>query len=329
MIPESLLSIREISAERIRAFLFLAERMKQTPEKFSAILKNRTVLQFFVENSTRTRMSFEAATRKLGGTNIAFTVGTSSLAKGETLLDTVQTIRRYGVDSVVMRNYSGGSPKLIADVLKLPVVNAGDGQHEHPTQALLDSLTLAQQWGVDWSKSNPLPFKSKRVMIIGDILHSRVARSNIHCLTKLGAEVILCAPRTLLPSDFTLFPRVQIEMRPDAALKEIDAVMCLRIQFERQNQQQIPSKEEYRHFWGLTVERAKSLRKDAVILHPAPMNRGIEIDSEVADSAQSLILKQVENGVWTRMAVLGSLLNPEALANRTSEAGIKSEVIPS
>jgi aspartate carbamoyltransferase catalytic subunit len=323
MIPESLLTIREISAERIQAFLILSERMKQAPENFSHLLKSRTVLQFFVENSTRTRMSFEAATRKLGGTNIAFTVGTSSLAKGETLLDTVQTIRRYGVDSVVMRNYSGGSPKLLADVLQLPIVNAGDGQHEHPTQALLDSLTLAQHWAVDWSKINAMPFKNKKVMIIGDILHSRVARSNIHCLTKLGAEVILCAPRTLLPSDFSLFPKVQIETRPDHALKEIDAVMCLRIQVERQNQQQIPSKEEYRHFWGLTVERAKTLRKEAVILHPAPMNRGIEIDSEVADSAQSLILKQVENGVWARMAVLGSLLNPEGVA------GVKNEAVKS
>jgi aspartate carbamoyltransferase catalytic subunit len=313
MIPESLLTIREINSERIQAYLHLAARMKQAPEKFSHLLKNRTVLQFFVENSTRTRMSFEAATRKLGGTNIAFTVGTSSLSKGETLLDTVQTICRYGVNSVVMRNYSGGTPKLIADVLKLPIVNAGDGQHEHPTQALLDSFTLAQHWGIEWSAGAKNPFKNKTVMIIGDILHSRVARSNIHCLTKLGAEVILCAPRTLLPSDFSLFPKVQIESRPDYALKQVDAVMCLRIQVERQNQQQIPSKEEYRHFWGLTVERAKTLRKDAAILHPAPMNRGIEIDSEVADSAQSLILKQVENGVWARMAVLGSLLNPEGV----------------
>lgn len=301
MIPESrhLIHIRGIPTETLHELLSLAQSIKQDPAKYSQALKGKTILQFFIENSTRTRMSFEAAIRKLGGTSIAFAAGTSSLNKGETLLDTIQTIRQYGVDAVVMRHSSGGSPELVANAIQIPVINAGDGQHEHPTQALLDAFTLLEQW-----KS----LSGKTIVILGDILHSRVARSNIHLLTRLGARVVLCAPQTFLPSDLSLFPRVEVEYKLDQVLKQADAVMCLRIQFERQNDQQIPSKQEYRHFWGLTVERAREMKSDAVVMHPGPMNRGLEIDAEVADSSRSLVLKQVENGVWVRAAVLASLV---------------------
>lgn len=299
MIPESCLHIRGLSTDQIHSFLSLAGSIKRDPQKYSQVLKGKTILQFFIENSTRTRMSFEAATRKLGGMSVAFAAASSSLNKGETLLDTVQTIQQYGVDGVVMRHSSGGSPELVAQVTGLPVINAGDGQHEHPTQALLDAFTLLEQW-----KS----MNGKTVVILGDILHSRVARSNIHLLTRLGARVILCAPQTFLPSDLSLFPKVEIEYQLDRVLKQADALMCLRIQFERQNDRQIPSQREYRHFWGLTVERGRELKADAFVMHPGPMNRGLEIDPEVADSSRSLILKQVENGVWARAAVLASLV---------------------
>ncbi len=304
---KNLITIRELSSEQIKSILSLSLKIKKTPDAFSSVLKGKTILQFFIENSTRTRMSFEAATRRLGGSSIAFAASASSLSKGETLLDTIQTIKQFGIDLVVMRHSSGGSPAFLADEIKVPVVNAGDGQHEHPTQALLDALTLVEQWGSDLNQANP--FTGKKIMIVGDILHSRVARSNIHLLTKLGSQVILCAPQTLLPSNLSLFPHVEVTYRPESHLKEVDAVMALRIQFERQNNQQlVPSKEEYRHFWGMTSERAKQLKQSAVILHPGPMNRGLEIDSEVADSSRSLILKQVENGVWARAAVLSTLL---------------------
>ena len=306
MNPVSLTHIRDLQADQIQNFLSLSTQIKKNPSQFSHILKGKTILQFFVENSTRTRMSFEAATRKLGGTNVVFAPGSSSLSKGETLLDTVATIRQYGVDAVVMRHSSGGAPEWVSNALQIPIINAGDGQHEHPTQALLDCFTLMEHWGAQGKEL----FQGKTVMIIGDILHSRVARSNIHALTRLGAHVILCAPQTLLPSRLDLFPNVEVIYRPEAALARVDAVMCLRIQFERQNQnfQHLPSAKEYRHFWGLTLERAAQLKAAAVILHPGPMNRGVEIDPEVADSESSLILKQVENGVFVRMAVLGSVL---------------------
>ncbi len=311
MFPSHLLTIRELSSDQIRALLSLSNRIKKNQEAYSQVLKGKAILQFFIENSTRTRMSFEYATRKLGGTNVTFAAASSSLNKGETLLDTIQTIKHFGVDAVVMRHTSGGTPALVAKVLGSPVLNAGDGQHEHPTQALLDALTLAEHWQMSFEKS--LSFEGKKVMILGDILHSRVARSHIHLLTKLGAEVTLCAPLTLLPPDLSLFPKVNVIYRPDTAIPNMDAVMCLRIQYERQNGRHIPSKEEYRHFWGMTEVRAKLMKSEAVVMHPGPINRGVEIDPEVADSARSLILKQVENGIWVRMAALASLLNPEGV----------------
>ena len=304
---QSLITIRELSEAQLRNYLTLSFQIKKNPEKFSQILKGKNVLQFFAENSTRSKLSFETAVKKLGGSNISFTGSSSSMSKGESLLDTVQTIQQFGVDAIVMRHSSSGAVEYVSKSCGLPAINAGDGQHEHPTQSLLDLFTLMEHWKISAEKMNPL--EGKKVMIVGDILHSRVARSNIHSLTKLGAEVTLVAPKTLLPSDLSLFPKVNVLHRWDVGqgketLATADAVLMLRLQLERQKVAFFPSVEEYRHFWGLTKERAQTLKSSAVILHPGPINRGVEIDSEVADSKQSLILKQVENGVWARMGVL-------------------------
>ncbi len=306
MFPERFNAIRGLDPGVLCSLLARSSRMKSDPGSFSTILKGKTVLQFFVENSTRTRLSFESATRRLGGMSLAFSPSSSSLSKGETLADTVNVIRQYGVDGIVVRHRSMGAPDFLADATGLPVINAGDGAHEHPTQALLDAFTLGERWGVDFSKAGA--FRNRKIMILGDLRHSRVARSNIHLLTALGAELHLCAPATLGIPDLGLFPRVHVHSFPDEGIPEMDAVMTLRLQTERQNQGVIPSLPEYREFWGLTVERAKRMKTDSVILHPGPVNRGVEIDSEVADSGRSLILKQVENGIFARMAVLASVV---------------------
>ena len=308
---ENLITIRELSEAQIRAILSHSFQIKKTPEKFAQSLKGKNILQFFTENSTRSKLSFETAVKRLGGANISFSGNASSMSKGESLLDTVQTIQQFGVDAIVVRHSSGGAIDWIAKATKLPTINAGDGQHEHPTQALLDVFTMMEHWNISVENADPL--HGKKILIVGDILHSRVARSNIHSLTKLGAEVTLVAPKTLLPSDLSLFPKVNVLNRWDTSTgKEIlanaDAVMMLRLQLERQKGNFLPSAQEYRHFWGMTKERAQILKSNAVILHPGPMNRGVEIDSEVADSSRSLILKQVENGVWVRMAALMEVL---------------------
>jgi aspartate carbamoyltransferase catalytic subunit len=304
--PENLLSIRAISDDHIHSFLRQSFVFKS--QGAEPVLKGKTVLQFFTENSTRTKMSFEAAVRKLGGASISFAQQQSSLAKGETLKDTVQTIFQYGVDAVVVRNTSSGSPELFARWLGVPIVNAGDGQHEHPTQALLDAMTLIEHFTPAGGKPDASVLKGKLIYILGDVLHSRVARSNIHLLARLGADVVIGGPPTLLPKDLSLFPKIDVEYQPDRILPDADAVMMLRVQYERQNAGYFPSKEEYRHFWGLTKDRLGLLKKSAGILHPGPINRGLEIDPECADGPQSLILKQVENGVWMRMSVLAGVL---------------------
>lgn len=304
MSPSGFSTIRGQSPGFLRGLLSLSSRIKKTPSGYTNTLKGKTILQLFIENSTRTRLSFETATRRLGGANISFTAASSSVQKGETLLDTVKVIQQYGVDGIVIRHKSTGAPEWISTATRLPVINAGDGAHEHPTQALLDSFTLAEKWGSDLSAEKP--FAGKSVMILGDTLHSRVARSNIHFLTALGARVLVCGPSTLTIPDRRLFPEFEVLAFPDSALPDVDAVMLLRIQFERQSQGAIPSLPEYRHFWGLTRDRAAVLKRDAVILHPGPIHHGVEIDSEVADSPRSLILNQVENGVYARMAVLAA-----------------------
>ena len=306
MIPESLISIRELSSSEVLQYLSLANSIKQNSNSYLQSLKGKTVLHFFSENSTRTRMSFEVAIRKMGGENRIFASGDSSLNKGESLLDTVLTLKQFGVDAIVFRHASAGAAEWVKKIACTSVVNAGDGSHEHPTQALIDAFVLGEHWGVQFN--HPQAFEGKKILILGDTLHSRVARSNIHLLTKLGAKVFICGPKTLTIKNMDLFPTVERFDFPDKILPELDAVMTLRIQRERQTQGLIPSEKEYRYFWGLTRERARLLKKEVAILHPGPMNREIEIDSEVASSTQSLVLKQVENGVFVRMAVLGKLI---------------------
>jgi aspartate carbamoyltransferase catalytic subunit len=308
---KSLITARELNEAQLKKILKLSFQLKKNPESEREALKGKTVLQFFTENSTRTKISFETAVRKMGGTNIGFAATSSSLSKGESLLHTVQAIQQYGVDAMVMRHSSGGAIEWISKALNMPVINAGDGQHEHPTQALIDAFTLAEEWKLNLEQDRP--FQSKKILMVGDILHSRVARSNIHALTKLGAEVTLIGPKTLIPRDLSLFPKLQVVYRWDhdegkKILASADAVMMLRVQLERQKSSFFPSLSEYRHFWGMTEERTRLMKPAAVILHPGPVNQGVEIDSAVTDSSRSLILKQIENGVWVRMAVLKEVL---------------------
>jgi aspartate carbamoyltransferase catalytic subunit len=307
MFPEHFITTRDLSLTHARSLLDLAHSLKslaKTNQTIPPVLAGKTVLQLFIENSTRTKMSFELAVKKLGGNSMNFAVQASSLNKGESLFDTLDTLKQYGFDLVVMRHPSSGAAVRLAQHIQKPIVNAGDGSHEHPTQALLDAMTLEEHFGAG-------KVKNKRIMIIGDILNSRVARSNIHLLSTLGAQVVLCAPKTLLPHDLSLFPKVEVTYRPEEKMGTVDAVMALRIQFERQGQRDngmsIPSKEEYRHFWGLTEKRVSLLQKNALILHPGPQNRGLEIDSEVMLDPRCKIQQQVENGIYARMAALSHL----------------------
>lgn len=261
----------------------------------------------FYENSTRTRLSFESAIRALGGTPQSLAISSSSVQKGETLSDTALNLLALGASGFIIRHPSPGASLQLAHSLRnpaVPIINAGDGSHAHPTQALLDAATLLQSWGLSAEKE--LPLQGKTILILGDIRHSRVARSNLELLPRLGAQVLISGPGSLLPSALELaaFPGVQSHSFPDRLLREVDAVMVLRLQLERQESGFIPSLAEYRHFWGLTQERAQLLREDAWILHPGPANPGVEIDLEVMSSRRSKILDQVRMGVATRKAVL-------------------------
>jgi aspartate carbamoyltransferase catalytic subunit len=294
-----LLSAADLSADQIR---FLLDRAKSFAEPVRRgenldLLKGKTVVNLFYENSTRTRLSFELATRKLGASTLNFTTSASSVAKGETLIDTSKNIQAMGPHCIVVRHASAGSPQFLAKNLRIPIVNAGDGFHEHPTQALLDAFTIEEKLS---------SVKGKRIVILGDIAHSRVARSNISILKKLGASVAVCGPPTLLPPQPEVLG-VDYSYRPDTLLKDADVIMALRIQRERQNKMQLPSLDEYSKFWGLTRERAQSLKKNVIILHPGPINRGVEMDPEVADGPLSVILDQVFNGILVRMAVLATV----------------------
>jgi aspartate carbamoyltransferase catalytic subunit len=259
-------------------------------------MKGRTVVNLFLEPSTRTRTAFEISAKKLGAEVVSINTTASSLVKGETLRDTAENIRAMGVDAIVMRHSSAGSARYLGSVLDISVVNAGDGAHEHPTQALLDAFTLRRRFG---------KVEGLKVTILGDILFSRVARSNILCLSKLGAEVTLAGPATLVPAALKeAFPQVRIAHDLHAALKDCDAVMLLRIQHERQTTTHFPSLGEYTAQFGLNAERAAWLKPEAIVMHPGPINRGVEVESEVADGPRSVILEQVRNGVAVRMAVL-------------------------
>ncbi|MCP5401214.1 MAG: aspartate carbamoyltransferase catalytic subunit [Novosphingobium sp.] len=284
--------------------LFLLEEAEQwvklnrLPQKHDNRLAGLTIINAFFENSTRTLLSFEIAGKRLGADVVNMQAAQSSIKKGETLIDTAMTLNAMHADAIVIRHGSSGAVQLIADKVSCPVLNAGDGQHEHPTQALLDALTI---------RHAKKEFNGLKVTICGDILHSRVARSNVLCLTALGAEVRLCAPPALMPAEVE-----QMKVAPfldfDAALEDADVVMMLRLQMERMQGQFIPSPREYHHLYGLTPERLAKAKPDALVMHPGPMNRGVEIDSNVADMAdRSLITRQVEMGVAIRMACLDVL----------------------
>lgn len=295
-----LLGIEPLAAAEISLILDTAVQMREImdrPIKKVPTLRGRTVVNLFMEASTRTRASFEMAERILSADSLSIQAAGSSVAKGESLLDTVKNLEAMTPDVIVVRHSSAGAANFLARTCHSRIVNAGDGAHEHPTQALLDALTIRHSKG---------RIEGLKVAIVGDVLHSRVARSNIHLLTKMGAEVTLCAPPTLLPQSFS--PQVTLNWRFDEAIEGADVVMMLRLQQERMTSAFISTLREYHAQYGLTLARLKRAKKDAIVLHPGPMNRGVEIASEVADSKSSLILDQVTNGVAVRMAVLYLLL---------------------
>lgn len=292
-----LIGIKYINAADIDLIFRTADEFKdvlQRPIKKVPSLRDITIANLFFENSTRTRISFELAEKRLSADTINFSASGSSVKKGETLLDTVNNILAMKVDMVVMRHSNPGAPVFLSRHIKANIINAGDGAHEHPTQALLDCFSLREKFG---------SLKGLRVAIVGDILHSRVALSNIYALQKLGAEVKLCGPPTLIPRHIHELG-VTVEHDLMATLRWADAANMLRIQLERQDIKYFPSLREYSMQYGLDLERLESLKKPLVIMHPGPINRGVEISSEVADHPQAIILDQVQNGVAIRMAVL-------------------------
>lgn len=292
-----LLGIKPLTTGDIELILETAREFKEVinrPIKKVPSLRDITIANLFFEDSTRTRVSFELAEKRLSADTINFSASSSSVNKGETLLDTVNNILSMKVDMVVMRHPAPGAPWFLADKIKANIVNAGDGTHEHPTQALLDAFSIQQTLG---------DVAGKKVAIIGDILHSRVALSNIFCLQKLGAQVQVCGPPTLIPKE-VLSLGVTCSYDVDQTLAWCDVANVLRIQLERQETRYFPSLREYQRYYGITLERLKKLNKPIVVMHPGPINRGVELSSDAADSGQSIILEQVENGVAVRMAVL-------------------------
>lgn len=292
-----LLGIKNLTKEDIELILVTAKYFKEIinrPIKKVPSLRDVTIANVFFENSTRTRLSFELAQKRLSADVVNFSSSSSSVKKGETLLDTVNNILAMKVDMIVMRHSSVGAPHFLAKHIKANIINAGDGTHEHPTQALLDSFSIKEKLG---------HVEGKKVCIFGDILHSRVALSNIFALQKQGAEIMVCGPNTLLPRYLNeLGVKVELDLRK--ALQWCDVANILRIQLERQTIKYFPSLREYSLYYGINKEILDSLDKEIVIMHPGPINRGVEITSDVADSGHSIILDQVENGVAVRMAVL-------------------------
>lgn len=297
-----LLGIKYLTTDDIHLILNTAREFKEVinrPIKKVPSLRDITIANLFFENSTRTRLSFELAEKRLSADIVNFSASSSSVSKGETLIDTVNNILSMKVDMVVIRHSSPGASVFLSQHIPAAVINAGDGTHEHPTQALLDAYTLMERWG---------SLENKTILICGDILHSRVALSNIFCLQKLGAKVMVCGPPTLIPAYLPAM-NVTVTHHLEEALPEADAVMMLRIQLERFNIQYFPNTQEYHLLYGLNKEKLDKVKKELIILHPGPINRGVEITSDVADSQHSLILQQVENGVAVRMAVLFLLAN--------------------
>jgi len=299
-----LLGIKQLTKEDIELILSTASDFKdvlQRPVKKVPSLRDVTIVNLFYENSTRTRMSFELAEKRLSADTLNFAASSSSAAKGETLLDTVQNILSMKVDMIVMRHSASGAPHFLSKQIDAAIVNAGDGINEHPTQALLDAFSMLEKFG---------SLKGLKVAIIGDIMHSRVALSNIYLLKKMGAEVMVAGPPTLIPKYIKEALDVQVEYNVKNALMWCDVANVLRIQLERQNQPLFSSLREYNLAYGISQKLLDSIGKQITIMHPGPINRGVELDSDVADGNNSIILNQVENGVAVRMAVL-YLLRPQ------------------
>ncbi|TAN19905.1 MAG: aspartate carbamoyltransferase catalytic subunit [Actinomycetota bacterium] len=300
----SLISVSDLSDEDIFQLLelsrvFVEVNTREIPKV--PALRGKTVATLFFENSTRTRLSFELAASRLSADVLTFTLASSSVSKGESLRDTAETIESIGADLIVMRHWSSGSVRLVNSWLDIPLINAGDGAHEHPTQALLDAVTLMDEF----ESGNRLD--GLHIAIVGDVLHSRVARSNVQLMTRLGASVTLVGPPSLLPADLSLWP-VKVSNSLDEVLPSCDVIYVLRIQSERFSESLMPSLSEFSKSFALNGARLSKAKKDAVVMHPGPIIRGVEISGEVADSPQSLIRKQVENGVSVRMATLYWLL---------------------
>ena len=293
---KDLVGIKDISREDIELILSTASSFKDVLKrdiKKVPTLRGKTTVNLFFEPSTRTKTSFELAEKRLSTDVLNFSVPTSSVVKGESLYDTVKTIEAYGVDFIVIRHSSSGAPHFIARNVHTSVINAGDGINEHPTQALLDAFTIIEKKG---------SLQGLTIAIVGDVFHSRVAKSDVYLLSKFGARIRLIGPPTLVPEMKGYNVEVLSDM--DEGLKDADVVMMLRIQMERQGRGFFPTTQEYFRYWGLDMKRLKRAKKDALVMHPGPMNRGIEISSEVADSSQSVILDQVTNGIAVRMAVM-------------------------
>ena len=292
-----LLGIKELQTEDIQLIFRTADNFKQVlqrPIKRVPALRDTTIANIFFENSTRTRLSFELAEKRLSADVVSFSTSNSSVSKGETLIDTVNNILAMKVDMVVMRHSASGAPWFLAQHIDASIINAGDGTNEHPTQALLDAYSMKEKLG---------DLKGKRIAIVGDIMHSRVALSNIYCLSKLGAEITVSGPPTLIPKHIESLG-VKVEYNVKKALEWCDVANILRIQLERQHKPLFSTLREYALYYGVNKQMLDSLQKDIVIMHPGPINRGVEINSDVADSKQSIILDQVENGVAVRMAVI-------------------------
>lgn len=307
-----LLGLRDLSRQEIEFILDTAEGFEEFSTrsvKKAPALRGKVVVNMFFEDSTRTRNSFTLAANRLSADVIEFTKTSSSVSKGETLIDTARNLEAMGIDIVVIRHNAGGAPKLLSRNINACIVNAGDGFNEHPTQALLDAYTIREVKG---------SFDGLKVGIVGDIAHSRVARSNIWAMTKLGAEVILIGPPTLMPPKVDELP-VKVSYSLDAVIEQLDVINMLRIQFERLGGNPFPSIREYSHFFGLTLERMQKAKPDMLVMHPGPINRGLEIESEVADGPQSVILRQVANGLAVRMAVL-FLVNQAAMEEQKYRA---------
>ncbi len=318
-----LLGLEELSPEEIIAILDTAQSLKEVSTrsiKKVPALRGKVLVNLFFEDSTRTKMSFSLAAQRMSMDVVDLAVSTSSVSKGETLRDTARNIEAMGVDAIVIRHRSSGAPHLLAKSVKCSIINAGDGSHEHPTQGLLDLFTMREHFRFH-TPLNPQPspsntFAGRHVAIVGDIANSRVARSNIHALTKLGARVTLVGPSTLVPNDMKhIHPSITISHDLDSVLPHVDVVNMLRVQFERLTSAAFPSLREYSHFFGLTPDRLALARKNILVLHPGPMNRGLEITTPVADGPNSAILLQVANGLAIRMAVLYLCVGANSVAS--------------